>query len=152
MTETIVLASAPKLASLLEPIAEALGTMPEVAAAYVYGSVARETATPLSDVDVAVLTDPAVEGTRRGDLTRKLTTLLERRCPGFRFEVRLFDELPVALRGRVVSEGIRVVDRNSDLRVRAEVRARMEYFDFLEFERAGAQMGLEGLREKLSGG
>jgi len=147
-----VIASAPNLANLIEPIAEALGTMPEVAAAYVYGSVARDTATPLSDVDVAVLTGPSVAGATRGDLARKLTTLLERRCPGFRFEVRFFDELPVALRGRVVGEGIRVVDRDSDMRVRAEVRARMEYFDFLEFERAGAQMGLEGLREKLRSG
>ena len=147
-----MLASPPNLASLLEPIAEALETRPEVAAAYVYGSVARDTATPLSDVDVAVLTSPSVESAKRGDLNRKLTTLLERRCPGYRFEVRFFDELPVALRGRVVGEGLRVVDRNSNLRVHAEVRARMDYFDFLVFERAGAQMGLEGLREKLSGG
>ena len=147
-----MLVSPPNMVSLLEPIAEALETMPEVAAAYVFGSVARGTATRLSDVDVCVLTGPTVESAARGALNRRLITLLERRCPGFRFEVRFLDELPVALRGRVVSEGIRVVDRNSDLRVRAEVRARMDYFDFLVFERAGAQMGLEGLREKLSGG
>lgn len=134
------------------PIAQALETVPEVIAAYVYGSVARGNATSLSDVDVAVLVSDGLPSEHRAELIRRLITLLERSVPGRRFEVRLFDELPVSIRGRVVSEGVRVVDRNREIRVRAEVRTRMEYFDFLVFERIGAKAGLKGLREVLGSG
>ncbi len=143
---------APSHAALVGSVAQALETVPEVMAAYVYGSVARGTATSLSDVDVAVLLGDCVASDRRGGLIRRLTTLLERNCPGRRFEVRLFDELPVAIRGRIVGEGVRVVDRNREIRLRAEVRTRMDYFDFLVFERIGAKAGLKGLREVLGSG
>ncbi len=138
--------------ALVGLVAQALETVPEVAAAYVYGSVARGTATSLSDVDVAVLLVDVVASERRARLIRSLTTLLERSCPGRRFEVRLFDELPIAIRGRIVSEGVLVVDRNHEFRVNVEVRTRMDYFDFLVFERTGTRAGLKGLREVFESG
>ncbi len=150
--ETFVVNSTPDLEIIIEPVSAVLAGVPEVIAAYLYGSVARGSATPLSDVDLAVVLAPSVGSAARGDLNRRLITLLSRRCPGLRFEVRFLDEMPVALRGRVVQEGVRMIDRSPEHRVLAEVRARMDYFDFLPFERAGARMGLKGLREKLSNG
>jgi predicted nucleotidyltransferase len=50
-----VIASQQYLTGLRGSIAEALETMPEVIVAYVFGSVARGTATPLSDVDSAMV-------------------------------------------------------------------------------------------------
>ena len=145
-----VTTSAADFEALAETVGEVLAAEQGVVAAYLYGSVARGDATRLSDVDVAVLPAETVVASERGTLLRRLVTLLERRHPGQRFEVRCFDELPVALRGRVVTEGRRLVDRVPSLRVQAEVKVRMEYHDFLAFERCGVREGLAGLREKFT--
>jgi predicted nucleotidyltransferase len=140
------------LDELIRKVREILKGVPELAAAWVYGSVAAGLATPISDVDVAVLPEATVEPSRRGELLRLLIVQLERRCPGRPFQVRFFDELPAALRGRIVTSGVRVADRNPALRVEAEVKARMEYHDFLPFERQGTREGLRGLRQKVRRG
>lgn len=137
---------------LLRAIADALAPEGAVAAAYVYGSVGRGDATPLSDVDVAVLLRDGIADRARGELQRGLIDLLECRVPGRRVEVRFFDELPVAIRGRVIRDGFRVVDRQPALRVRAEVDTLMEYHDFLHFERAGTAQWIRAVRERLGDG
>jgi len=128
---------------------QALRGYPEVAAAYLYGSTARGQATPLSDVDVAAVLMPGVGLGERAQLQRRLLTALGRALPGRRVEVRFLDDLPVAVRGRIVYEGVRVFERDAVVRLRQEVKARLEYHDFLEFERAALGPGLEGLRRKL---
>jgi len=133
-------------------VRDAVEAEPRVAAAYLYGSVARGQATPLSDLDVAVVVAPDVPEAERGALQRRLIAALARRLPGRRVDVRLFDELPIAIRGRVLRDGRRVLDRDQVLRVREEVRTRMAYHDFLLFERAVLAEGLAGLRRKAGGG
>ena len=54
-------------------IADVLSADPTVAAAYVYGSVARGAVTPLGDVDVAVLPVAALPATERDTLIRQLS-------------------------------------------------------------------------------
>lgn len=139
----------PAVGDLLAHLGDALRDQREVAAAYVYGSMARGRATPLSDVDVAVVLAPGVEPQARGGLQRRLIAVLERAAPGRPVEVRFLDELPVAVRGRVVTEGRLVCERDPAARVREEVKARMEYHDFLAFERAGLGPGLSGLRRHV---
>lgn len=127
----------------------ALRRYPEVAAVYLYGSTARGQATPLSDVDLAVVLMPGVGQEERAGLQRRLLTALGRALSGRRVDVRFLDDLPVAVRGRIVYEGLRVFERDAVVRLRQEVKARLEYHDFLEFERAGLGPGLTGLRRKL---
>jgi hypothetical protein len=67
-------------------------------------------------------------------------------------DVRFFDELPLAVRGRILHDGILVIDRDPTLRVRTEVRCRMEYHDFQHFERAGAREWVGAVRERLRSG
>lgn len=139
-------------AAALALLRAALSHEGEVAVAYVYGSAARGRPTPLSDLDVAVLPMPGVEPGRRARLQRHLMAVLERAVPGRVVEVRFLDELPVAVRGRVVTEGVRLCERDPVVRVREEVKARMAYHDFLPFERAGLAVGLQGLKRKLGRG
>lgn len=138
--------------ALVPRISEALERRPELAAAYLYGSAATGHATPLSDIDIAVVTAGDLSPDRRSELLRELVLALERACPGSVFDVRFLDELPVTLRGRAVTEGRRVLDRDPERRVEAEVRARMDYHDFLVFEREGTREGLRGLREAVRRG
>ena len=75
-----------------------------------------------------------------------------RLVPGRSIDVRLLDELPTAIRGRAVSEGILVFERDPVARVRAEVAARLAYHDFQYFEREVLRDGLDGLRRRVGVG
>lgn len=144
--------AAPGVSDAASAVSAALAAEPLVAAAYVFGSVARGESTPLSDLDLAILVAADTPEPERAALQRRLLVAIARRLPGRRVDVRLFDELPIAIRGRVLQEGRRVLDRDRALRVREEVRTRMAYHDFLQFERAALAEGLAGLRRKVGGG
>jgi len=148
--ETI--SAAPGVTDVAGAVSDVAAAEAGVAAAYLYGSVARGQATALSDLDVAVLVAATVPEAERGALQRRLIAALARRLPGRRVDVRLFDELPIAIRGRALQEGRRVFERDQVLRVREEVRTRMAYHDFLLFERAELREGLAGLRRRAGGG
>jgi predicted nucleotidyltransferase len=137
---------------LCRAIDEALKQVPDVAAAYLYGSSARGQRTPLSDVDVALVAGSELRDDERGAVLRKALVALARRRRGVTFDVRFLDELPAAIGGRVVGEGALVFERDAARRVRAEVRARMLYHDFLPFEAAGTSEGIAGLRKQMDVG
>jgi hypothetical protein len=67
-------------------------------------------------------------------------------------DVRFFDELPLAVRRRILHDGILVIDRDPTQRVRTEGQCRMEYHDFQHFEPAGAREWVGAVRERLRGG
>lgn len=141
-----------ELQDLQSRIVEVLSQVSAVAAAYLYGSARRETATPLSDVDLALVLDRELDVRARGSVLRRVTMLVGRACPGSTVDVRCLEELPAAIGGRVVTEGLRIFERNPARRVAAEVRARMLYHDFLPFERLGDSEGLEGMRRQFDVG
>ena len=134
----------------LELALRAACSHPHVAAAYLYGSVARGVATGLSDVDVAVLPVAGLTTLQRRAL---VTALLDAaRGQGLTVDLRLMDELPLAVRGRVLRDGRRLVDGDPVERVRAEVATRMAYHDFLAFEGAGTRAWVKAVRERLDDG
>jgi predicted nucleotidyltransferase len=135
--------------ALEELIREALLDEKRIAAAYLYGSVARGEATALSDVDLALVVTDGMEEKERSHLVRDVLVELGRRLSGRKLEVRLLDELPTAVRGRAIADGRLVFERDPAARVRAEVEARMAFHDFQYFERYGTELGLKGLRRRL---
>ncbi|MFQ5680208.1 MAG: nucleotidyltransferase domain-containing protein [Gemmatimonadota bacterium] len=138
--------------NLIEAIEEALSVQPEIAAAYLYGSAARGRTTALSDVDVAVLFRATTHGPEdRRAVLGELLGRIGRRFPGEEFDVRDAEALPLAVVGRVLTEGIRVLDADPSRRVAFEVRTRMRFFDFLPFQAHDTRHGLRALREKLGG-
>jgi uncharacterized protein len=135
----------------LSAIGTALGSQPGVAAAFVFGSLARGEATGLSDVDIALVLTSAGQ-MERAILVRDVALRLGRAVPGRTFDVHVLDELPTAIAGRVVTEGKLVFERDATARVRAVVDARMAYHDFAWMERATLGEGLDGLRRRLGDG
>jgi predicted nucleotidyltransferase len=98
-----------------------------VAAAYLFGSVARGTARDDSDVDVAVLFESASPQTLEGlhfDLADRLEDVLGRTV-----DLVVLNHASADLAHRVLRDGIIVLDRNRSARIRFEVRTRNEYFD-----------------------
>ena len=103
------------------------GSRNDVAAAWLFGSVARDTAREGSDVDVAVLFREPPEATLlapplvlEGELERAL------RVP---VQIVSMHTAPSDLVHRVLCDGILVAEHDRSARVRFEVRARNEWFD-----------------------
>jgi len=97
--------------------------------AYLFGSVARGTAGPTSDVDVAVLFDTTPPRALEG-LPVHLQNDLEH-VTARRVDLVVLNEAPPDLVHRVLRDGIILVEGDRAARVRFEVRARNEYFDLL---------------------
>ncbi len=98
-------------------------------AVYLYGSRARGTAGPGSDVDLGVLfeeTPPSV----LGGTPDRLADALERelRLP---VEVVALNKAPADLVHRVLRDGVLVIEADRSARIRFEVARRREYLDLL---------------------
>jgi predicted nucleotidyltransferase len=105
----------------------------EFAAAYLFGSWARGSARPDSDVDVGVLyveaPPPGLEGLAF-HLEADLERLLKRPV-----HLIVLNRAPVDLAQRVLRDGCILLDRDSSRRIRFEVRTRQEFWDLEPFLR-----------------
>ncbi|MGH7564963.1 MAG: type VII toxin-antitoxin system MntA family adenylyltransferase antitoxin [Gemmatimonadota bacterium] len=137
--------------SILEAISRTVSSRPEIAAAYIYGSAARGEATPLSDVDMALLFVEDLSQRTRRDLLGQIAGDLVRQGVGPRLDVRDFEDLPLTVKGRVLAEGALVQSNDDVRRVRFETFVRMQYFDFLPFHRRDIEEGLHSLRRRFGG-
>ena len=112
-----------------------------IAAAYLFGSVARGTAGPRSDIDVGILyrEDPPVTLEGMGlRLEGDIESLL--RVP---VQVVVLNRAPVDLAIRVLREGKLLVDRDRSKRVRFEVKTRFEFWDLEPYLRMYRRLGRE---------
>jgi len=99
----------------------------EVLAAWLFGSVARGTAGPDSDVDVAVLfahLPPATLDSPELSMAGDFEELL-----GIPVQVVAVNRAPADLVHRILRDGRLLLDRDGAVRIRFEVQARNEYFD-----------------------
>lgn len=104
---------------------------PGVAAAYVFGSVARGESRPESDVDVGVLYTEQPPATLQGvvgDLRRVL-----QRALGREVDLVVLNDAPPDLVHRVLRDGVLVCDRDRPTRLAFEVKSRNAYWDVLPF-------------------
>jgi predicted nucleotidyltransferase len=103
------------------------GRAEPLAAAYLFGSRARGTATDRSDVDLAVLyADRPASGLE--GLGLDLEADIER-VLGLPVQVVVLNSAPADLVHRVLRDGHLLLDRDRSRRIRFEVKARNEYFD-----------------------
>lgn len=112
-----------RLRELFEERAEAEG----IAAAWLFGSVARGTARPDSDVDVGVLfrvDPPRTLAGYRFDLEADLEELLQ-----LPVQLVVLNRAPVDLAFRVLRDGRLLVNQDPSRRIRFEVRTHNEYWD-----------------------
>ena len=101
------------------------------AVVYLFGSVARRTATRRSDVDVGVLFEKDPPKTLAGlhvDLAQDLEAVLRRRV-----DLVILNWADADLVHRVLRDGRLILDRDPSARIRFEVRKRNEYFDLFPF-------------------
>lgn len=129
----------------LDRIRDVVSGEPDVLVAYVFGSVARDTANALSDVDVAVLTSPGSDVSKRHPelvATVADVTGLERA------DVLMLDEAPIALAYRVLRDGRLLFSRDDPARIAHWMRTVDRYIDMAPFRRTLE----EGLSHRLAEG
>jgi uncharacterized protein len=132
-------------AELVRTLRERLAEEPDVLVAYLYGSHARRTAGPLSDVDVAVLLrEDADRLSRRLDLIATVAEATGQDAA----DVVLLNEAPVALGYRVLRDGVLLVSHDERARVRYAARTVDRYLDMAPMRR----MYAEGTRHRLAEG
>lgn len=123
----------PSLAEIEERIQRVLAEREDIAAVYLFGSTARGTRRPASDVDVGILfrgSPPERYSREHLDLELALTQSV-----GLTVQLVVLDSAPADLVHRVLRDGILVVERDASARVRYEVKKRNEYFDLLPYLR-----------------
>ena len=79
----------------IQELVEKLKPFKEVKAVYLFGSVAKGKATPLSDIDICVITDKVSE-----EVKAEISSLSSEKI-----EVSIFEDLPMSLQVRVFKEG-----------------------------------------------
>ena len=99
-----------------------------VAAVYLFGSVARGDSRLGSDLDVAVLLEPAPERGTFESLRLGLHVELESEL-GQEIDFVVLNHAPPDLTHRVLHDSVLVIEPDPSARVRFEVRARNEYWD-----------------------
>ncbi len=98
-------------------------------AVYLFGSVARGTAHPGSDVDIGVLYQALPPATLLGQPFSDEADLAEQLARPV--QVIVMNRAPVDLVHRIMRDGILVLEQDKSRRIAFEVRSRNEYFDLL---------------------
>ena len=121
------------------------GTAEGLAAVYLFGSFARGTAGPASDVDVGLLYSQAPPPTLEGrgfQIEAALAILLRRPV-----EVVVLNDAPVDLTQRVLRDGRLVYDQGRARRIAFEIKTRNEFWDLEPFIRRSRERR-EPLRDR----
>jgi predicted nucleotidyltransferase len=135
------------LARLNEMLPPILAQYP-VDAAYVYGSVARGTVTPFSDVDIALLLTQSLSAYDRLQLELTIQGEVEATCGLPPADVRAINQAPLLVQGRIVQEGILLYELDRVRRVAFEVETRKRYFDFVPVARRLQKAFLQRVHRK----
>lgn len=100
-----------------------------VVSADLIGSQARGAAGSLSDIDVAVWLDPALDRAARGELRILLASELTSALSTEEIDVLVLNDAPPLVTHRATGEGVRLVTRDELARVRLESDALLVYLD-----------------------
>jgi predicted nucleotidyltransferase len=101
-----------------------------VLVAYLYGSYAAGAVHPFSDIDIAIFIDAhAIENGLELELALSLQIDQKLKCQA-KSEVRIVNNLPLTIKGKIVTKGIRIYSANESERVNFEKCVLGAYFDF----------------------
>ncbi|HEY4159287.1 MAG TPA: nucleotidyltransferase domain-containing protein, partial [Polyangiaceae bacterium] len=134
-------------ADLDAAIAEVLRAFPDVAAAWLFGSEARGTARPDSDLDVALLlAERGVTALDVYELLGRIAAHLESVAPGRRIDLVLIESQGPVFQHEVLAEGRLVHDALFKRRVDFESDAYVRYFDFYPLHERARRLSLASFK------
>jgi len=98
----------------------------EVLAVLIFGSAARQEETPLSDIDICLVMVPQPELYEPIVLSRKRLEYMK----DFPFDVKIFQQLPLYIRRRVLKEGQVLFTRDENQLYKLAFRTAQAFEDF----------------------
>jgi predicted nucleotidyltransferase len=105
----------------------------QVLFAYLYGSYAIDQAHPFSDLDIGIYA-PRLSQREMLNLEMALALEIDKKLKkGPASDVRIMNSLPLAVAGKIITEGILIYCQDDIARVDYETVIRSAYFDFLPF-------------------
>ncbi|MDE3091325.1 MAG: nucleotidyltransferase domain-containing protein, partial [Chloroflexota bacterium] len=110
-------------------LAQFFAQQPDVVVAYLFGSVAKGTARPQSDVDVAVLFDARLDRFARADRFLDLLGRIPSELSTHEFDLRLLNDTTPVFLAQVIGSGEPIYARSRREQIDFEVRAMTEYID-----------------------
>ncbi|HXH24558.1 MAG TPA: nucleotidyltransferase domain-containing protein [Vicinamibacterales bacterium] len=116
-------------AALEARLAAALREERDVRLAYLFGSRAGARARDDSDFDIAVLLDAGAAQADRGAIIRRLAARLGRVVSSALLDIVVLNDAPALLRHRVLRDGVLLLARTSEDRVRFTVKTIRDYQD-----------------------
>ena len=83
----------------------------QIAVAYLFGSVARGQASPLSDIDIAILLQSPQDAAARFSLRLRVTKDIKALVRDRDIDVIVLDDVPLAVSYRVIRDGVVLIGR-----------------------------------------
>ena len=103
---------------------------------YLFGSYATDCVHPFSDIDIGVYIGHS-HYRRTFDLEMSLAIEIDEKLEvGISADVRMINNLPLVIAGKIVTDGILIYSKDEIARVDFETAIRSKYFDFLPVIRA----------------
>lgn len=99
--------------------------------AYLYGSYSKGIIHTFSDLDICIYIDNIPLRDKLNlqmTISLKIDEIIGEKIDS---EVRIMNDLPLIIKGQIITEGILIFSRNNDLLVDVETSIRKAYFDFL---------------------
>lgn len=146
--EVIDLGARDRLVSRLREVLPRVLSNDPISLAYLYGSTVTGLTTPFSDIDIALVTDEEMAPLDRLNLMLRVRIDLEEECDSPDIDVRVINDAPLILQGKVVTDGIPVYVKDERRRIEFETSTRMRYFDYLPVHRARQDIFFENLRKR----
>jgi predicted nucleotidyltransferase len=134
-----------RIDEIVRRLRERLEAEPDVLFAYLFGSVARGRAGPLSDVDVAVMVKDGVDLARRH---LDLIGAVSEAVGSDGADVVLLNEAPISLAFRVIRDGVVILSLDEKARIRHKAMVIDRYIDMAPMRKELAR----GLRHRLEEG
>jgi predicted nucleotidyltransferase len=105
----------------------------QVLFAYLYGSYAVNQAHQFSDLDIGIYV-PRLSRREKLNLEMTLALKIDKKLKqGPASDVRIINSFPLAVAGKIITEGVLIYCRDDKARVDYETAIRSAYFDFLPF-------------------
>lgn len=117
-----------ELEELKRRLADFFRARKDVEVAYLFGSVSRSDAGPLSDVDVAVLLDEALDAEKRFSIRLDLTSRIGSLLKTNKVDIVVLNESPLSLSYNIIKDGV-VLKSEERARVLFESRVLSMYLD-----------------------
>lgn len=118
-----------------------------IVAAYLFGSFAKGTPTPSSDIDLAFLLDKKTAGADSTELSSRYSVDLSEKL-GREVDVIILNEAPPFLKFQVLRYGQPLFERDVKRSRRFMAASLIEYFDFEPLKRSMEERIIQRLKER----